>query len=234
MKKLLSALMLLIILMPSAASTMFWTEFTMSVHIRNKSAETKRLYLEKGRILEIARLNTDYFQSVIITDGDGWVEIPPGTTVIHDISGICLNEGLKFPASGEQIIFTPFIGNPELVTAGSDQEEVHRITDFPRDNIQIIVAKGYSDSEKNGIETDREEAFKDAVDTAARESGFVFSSETVLENLRLLRTDQRIKVENKSIRLNKVIHEDYNEDTGEYLYIGEFEVRSKPSRPELK
>jgi len=218
----------------SGAAPMYWSDFTMSVQITNKSDQTKQLYLEKGRILEIAHINSTHYQSIIITDGDGWIDVPPRSTIRRQIKGVCLHKGLKFPAQGEQIVLTPLIGNAELITAGDNQEEVHAITGFPRENIQMIVAKGYSDAEKNGRDQDREEAFKNAVENASRESGFTFSSETLLENLRLLRTNQRITMEKKSIRLNKVVHEDYNSSTGEYLYIGEFEVRSRPSRPELK
>ena len=44
---------------------------------------------------------------------------------------------------------------------------------------------------------------------------------------------QKINVEEKSIKLARIIHEDYDEDSGQYLFIGEFEVRSKPSLPQI-
>ncbi|MFC1557329.1 hypothetical protein ACFL6I_17540 [candidate division KSB1 bacterium] len=216
----------------SGALPAFWTDFTITISIVNKSDQPKRLYLEKGRILETARIDANYYQSILITEGDGWIDIPPNSAIRRRISGICLHKGLKFPEIGTEIVLTPFIGNAELRVAGSDQAEVHRLTDFPRENIQMIIARGYSNAQKDGRDIDREEAFKNAVETAARESGFLFSSETILENLNILTTDQRITMDEKSIRLNEVVHEEYNEETGEYLYIGEFEVRSKPSRPE--
>lgn len=211
----------------------YMTDFTMTVFITNKSGESKRLFLEKGRILEIAKINSSHFQSIIITEGDGWVTIPANQTVRRQIRGICLHDGLQFPQTGERIVLTPFVGDEELIQAGNDQEAVHRLTAFPKDNVMIITAKGYSDATKDGREKDKDEAFQAAVENAARESGFIFSSETILESMNLIRTRQQIRTEEKSIKLNRVIHEEYDEEKGEYLYIGEFEVRSKPSRPEI-
>jgi len=210
------------------------TDFNMTVFITNKSGETKRLYLEKGRILEIARLHSSDFQSVIITEGGGWVSIPPGRTIQRQIKGICLQKGLRFPRESARIVITPFSGSEELIAAGNNQEAVHKIVEFPRDNVSVIVAKGYSDTHKDGRAADYEEAFKAAVENASRESGFTFTSETILENLQLIRTKQRINVKEKSIKLLRIIHEEYNEKTGEFLYIGEFEVRSKPPPTEIK
>ncbi|MFC1477739.1 hypothetical protein ACFL6L_04665 [candidate division KSB1 bacterium] len=211
-----------------------WTDFTLTIHITNSSDQAKRLFLEKGRILEIAQVNADYFQSVIITEGNGWIEIPPRSSIQKVIKGICLQKGLKFPPEGARIMLTPFMGNTEYVMVENDQEEVHKIALMPQDNIQMIIAKGYSDSNKDGREQDREEAFQSAVENASRESGLTFSSETILENLKLIQTKQRVTVKEKAIRLNSIVHEEYDERTGEYLFIGEFEVRSKPSRPEIK
>jgi len=227
------ACLLLALLNVSGTVPVLWTDFTMTIIIANKSDETKRLYLEKGRILEIARVNSTHFQSVIITEGDGLIEIPPGQTIRRQIRGICLHEGLKFPPVGERIVLTPFTGNEQLIEAGANQEAVHKLTEFPMENVAIITAKGYSDSHKDGRVIDQGEAFKAAVENAARESGFTFTSETILSNLKLIKTKQKISVEEKSIKLNRVIHEEYNEKTGEYLYIGEFEVRSKPSKPQI-
>lgn len=224
----------LILFFISDAVPVFRTDFSMTIYIKNKSDQWKRIFLEKGRILEIAKINSSHIQSIILTGGEGWIAVPPGETVQRNISGICLQKGLKFPNQATEIIVIPFTGSAELIAAGSDQESIHKITEFPRDNISVIVSKGYSDDNKDGRAADKEEAFKAAVENAARESGFTFSSETILENLRLIQTNQRIKVEEKSIKLLKVVHEEYNDETGEYLYIGEFEVRSKPSRPELK
>jgi len=227
------ACLLLALLNVSGSVPLHWTDFIMTVVITNNSDEAKRLYLEKGRILEISRVNSTHFQSVIITEGEGWIEIPPRQTVQRQIRGVCLHEGLKFPPIGERIVLTPFTGNEQLIAAGSNQEAVHKLTEFPRENVAIVTAKGYSDSHKDGKAIDQEEAFKAAVENAARESGFTFTSETILSNLKLIKTLQKISVEEKSIKLNRVIHEDYDEKTGEYLYIGEFEVRSMPSKPQI-
>lgn len=212
---------------------LFWTDFSMTVYITNSSDRPKQVYLEKGRILEVAQIGSNYMQSVIITSGDGMIVVPPGQTVERKIEGVCLNEGLKFPSVGEEIILTPFTGNERLKEAGAYQDAVHQITEFPLDNIAMIIAKGYSDGKKDGRAKDFDEAFKAAVENAARESGFTFASESILNNLKLIKTMQRISVKEKSIKLSKVVHEEYNEETGEYLYIGEFEVRSKPSKPEI-
>ncbi len=212
---------------------MYWTDFSMSVIVTNRSDEWKRLFLEKGRILEIANVNSSHLQSVIITAGDGWMEIPPGRTVEKKIEAICLNEGLSFPPVGDEVVLTPFSGSQELIAAGANQKAIHSITAFPKENFVLITAKGYSDDEIEGRATDYDEAFQSAVENAARESGFTFTSETILNNLNLIRTQQRIDVEEKSIKLVCVIHEEYNEENGQYLLIGEFEVRSKPSSPQL-
>ncbi|GAG81142.1 unnamed protein product, partial [marine sediment metagenome] len=71
---------------------------------------------------------------------------------------------------------------------------VHKLTEFPMENVAIITAKGYSDSHKDGVAVDQEEAFKDAVENAARESGFTFTSETILSNLKLIKTQQKISI----------------------------------------
>jgi len=212
---------------------LYWTDFSMTVVVTNKSNEWKRLNLEKGRILEIANINSSHFQSIIITSGDGLIEIPPGRTIEKVVRGVCLNEGLRFPPAGEEIIFTPFTGSQTLIDAGAEQGAAHRITKSPKDNFVLIAARGYSDSRKDGRARDYDEAFKSAVENAARESGFTFTSETILNNLNLIKTMQKINVEEKSIKLARIIHEDYDEDSGQYLFIGEFEVRSKPSLPQI-
>ncbi|MFC1555298.1 hypothetical protein ACFL7D_11755 [candidate division KSB1 bacterium] len=209
------------------------TDFTMTVYISNKSDVEKRFFLEKGRILEIARINSSHFQSIIITDGDGWITIPAGETIKRKIKGVCLNDGLKFPPEEEKIVLTPFVGNQTLIDAGDDQEKVSKITEFPLENVSIVTGKGYSDPNNDGIVIDKDEAFRNAVENASRESGFIFSSQTILENLKMIQTKQKIQVEEKSIKLLKIIHEEYDEKTGQYLYIGEFEVRSKPSAPQI-
>lgn len=235
MKRLIITCFLMITVASTALSeNFFWTEFTMTITVTNNSDQPKRVFLEKGRILETANINANHYQSIIITDGDGWIEVPPRTKVRHQIRGLCLHKGLKFPEEGGPINLTPFVANAELLSVGADQEEIHAITGFPRENVQIITGKGYSDVNRDGREKDREEAFRNAVESAARESGFLFSSETFMENMNLLKTSQKLTMEQKSIRLNKVIHEEYDSETGEYLYIGEFEVRSKPSLPEIK
>lgn len=204
---------------------LYWTDFSMTVVITNKSNEWKRLNLEKGRILEIANVNSSHFQSVIITSGDGLIEVQPGRTIEKVVRGVCLNKGLRFPPAGEEIVLTPFTGSQALLDVGADQGAVHRITEFPKDNFVLITARGFSDNRKDGRERDYDEAFKSAVENAARESGFTLTSETILNNLNLIKTMQRVNVEEKSIKLARVIHEDYDENTGQYLFIGEFEVR---------
>lgn len=233
-KTVLIVLLLVLTAFTSNADAFFWTEFSITITITNNSDIPKRIFLEKGRILETAKINADHYQSIIITEGEGWIEIPPQSRVQRQIKGLCLHKGLKFPEEGGRINLTPFIANAELLSAGTDQNEIHAITGYPRENVQIITGKGYSDANKDGREVDREEAFKNAVEDAARKSGFLFSSETFMENMNLLKTRQRLTMEEKSIRLNNMIHEEYDAETGEYLYIGEFEVRSKPSVPEIK
>ncbi len=161
------------------------------------------------------------------------MEIPSGRTVEKKIEGIYLSEGLSFPPVREEVVLTPFSGSSELIAAGADQKAIHSITAFPKDNFVLIIAKGYSDDETEERAADYDEAFQSAVENAARESGFTFTSETILNNLNLIKTQQRIDVEEKSIKLVRMIHEEYNEENGRYLLIGEFEVRSKPPLPQL-
>jgi len=236
MKKLYlyTVIFLIVIMNSSEVGSVYWTDFSMTISITNKSDKTKELFLEKGRILELAELSSTHLQSILITSGDGLISIPPGQTIQRRITGVCLNKGLRFPAVGREIVLTPFTGNEQLIKANGDQQVVHKITEFPLDNVALIIGKGYSDNNNDGRAKDMDEAFKAAVENAARESGFTFTSESVLNNLKLIQTMQKLTVEEKSIKLIKIVHEEYNEDSGEYLYIGEFEVRSKPSRPEIQ
>ncbi|MCP4725792.1 MAG: hypothetical protein GY863_12185 [bacterium] len=206
----------------------------MTIFLTNRSDKTKKIYLEKGRVFEIASPNSSHYQSIMLTEGEGWIDVPPGRTIRKQVKGVCLNKNLKYPDLDSKIQVTPYVGDNELIQADGDQKKVHDITEFPKDNIAVITAKGYSNSNKDGKDKDREEAFQNAVGNAAKESGFRFSSETVLRNLKILQTRQKIDIEEKTIKLNRVIHEEYNDKTGEYLFIGEFEVRSKPSKPKLR
>ncbi len=212
----------------------YHTDFEMTIFLTNKSDKAKRIFLEKGRVFEITNPNSSHYQSIMLTEGEGWIEIPPGRTIRKNVKGICLNKSLKYPETDAKVQVTPYVGNDVLLQAKDSQDRIHSITEFPRDNVSVVTSKGYSDSKKNGRNRDREEAFRNAVENAAKESGFRFSSATVLKNLKILKTSQKLDVEEKSIKLLKVIHEEYNEKKGEYLYIGEFEVRSKPSKPRLR
>ncbi len=212
-------------------SETFATEFTMTITFKNNSSSWKRLNLEKGRILEIAELDASHYQSIIITSGEGVVIIPPNETVEKTIMGICLHKGLKFPAEGTVVNFTPFVGNAELVS--TDQKKVHSLTSEPADSEIIVIGKGYSDDKKNGRMADRDEAIWNAMENASIQTGIEFESELILKNINLIKDFRKLSVKEKSVRLRKVIHEQYNEKTGEFLFIGEFEVISKAPKPIL-
>ena len=100
--------------------------------------------------------------------------------------------------------------------------------------MKIIIGKGYSDDKKDGRMADRDEAIWNAMENASIQAGIRFESESILKDIKLIKDFRKLSVEEKSVKLTKVIHEDYNNKTGEYLFIGEFEVVSKPPKPELK
>ncbi|MFC1563057.1 hypothetical protein ACFL4Z_03300 [candidate division KSB1 bacterium] len=209
----------------------FATEFSMTITFKNNSDNWKKLNLEKGRIFEIAKIDASHYQSIIITSGDGIIIIPPQETVERTISGICLHKGLKFPPEGCIVNFTPFVGDSELIT--TDQKKVHSLTEEPIENVMIVIGKGYSDDKKNGRMADRDEAIWNAMENASIQAGISFESESILKDINLIKDFRKLSVKEKSVQLNKVIHEDYNDKTGEYLFIGEFKVTSKAPKPEL-
>jgi len=227
LKKLFIAFFALII----CSGKLFATDFTLTITFKNNSNNWKKLYLEKGRILEIAKVDASYYQSIIITSGDGIVIIPPNSTVKRVIKGKCLHKGLKFPPEGCTVNFTPFVGNPELISA--NQRKIHSLTDEPANNVKIVVAKGYSDERKNGRMADRDEAIRNAFENASMQGGISFESDKVFNNIDLIKDFKRLSVKEKSVRLKKIIHEEYNEKNGEYLFIGEFEVVSRAPVPEI-
>jgi len=222
---------LIIILSFSLLEGVHATDFTLTITFKNNSNNWKKINLEKGRILEIAKVDASYYQSIIITSGDGFVIIPPNQTVEKTIKGICLHKGLKFPPEGCTVNFSPFIGDSELIT--TDQKKIHSLTEEPADNVKIVIAKGYSDEKKNGRMADRDEAIRNAMENASVQAGISFESETILKNINLIKDFRRLTVKEKSVGLKNVIHEEYKENTGEYLFIGEFEVISKSPKPEL-
>ena len=205
----------------------------MILRIKNKSDEWLKFFLKKGRILELAKIESSYYQSIIITEGEGLVLVPPKETIERKIKGICLHKGLKFPPVGARISFTPFVGSKELIKAGNDQKKVHKITDKPLPSIMRVIAKGYSDNKKDGIQKDKKEAFMDAINNAARQSGIIFKSEAIKSRFRLFNYTKSITISEKTIRLLKTIHEEYNGRKGQYLFIGEFEIKIPPPIPEV-
>lgn len=215
-----------------SASALSATEFDLTLVIRNKSDSWKRLILEKGRILEMAGIDQSEYQSIVLYEGEGLVLVPPNQTVRRKVRGLCMHKGLKFPPEGVNVAFTPFIAREEML--GKSQTELHEIAATPAPGISHVIVKGYSDGVKNGIERDRDEAFQDAVTQAARQGGMDITSETILENLSLIRNYQRIRVQQRSVKLRKIIHEEYRSDTGQYLFIGEFEVQTPAPEPILE
>ena len=209
----------------------FATEFDLTLILRNKSDSWKRLTLEKGRILEMAGIDQSEYQSIIIYEGEGLVLIPPHETIRRKIRGLCMHKGLKFPPEGIKVAFSPFIAKGELLD--KSQAEVHEIAATPSPSIAHSIVKGYSDARKNGLERDRDEAFQDAITQAARQGGMDIASETIMENLSVIRNYQRIRIHQRSVRLRKIIHEEYNKDSGQYLFIGEFEVQMPAPDPVL-
>ena len=206
-------------------SQVWATEFTMTISVENKSNNWKRYFLKKGRILEIASIDISHFQSIIITEGDGLILIPPLRTMKRTIKGICLHKGLNFPSEGDALKLTPFVVQEELI--GADQETVHALIDLPSENIKLIIGRGYSDAVNNGRQLDREEAFKNAVFNVCRQVDVAFESKASLKNLSLAQNIRKITLGDFSISLKRNIHEDYNEEIGEYLFISEFEVIKK-------
>lgn len=209
----------------------YGTEFTMTITFENQSDNWKRIKLEKGRILELAEVDASEYQSIVITEGDGVVLIPPQETVERRIKGMCLHKGLKFPKAGRTVTFTPFVGNDELIT--DDQKKIHSLTEHPAPIKKVIIAKGYSDDKKNGKMTDRDEAVRNAMENATMQAGIDFESETIMKNISKIKDFRKLAVKEKSVRLTKIIHEEYKSKTGEYLFIGEFEVTSQPPEPEI-
>ena len=55
-----------------------------------------------------------------------------------------------------------------------------------------------------------------------------------MKNISKIKDFRKLAVKEKSVRLIKVIHEEYKDKTGEYLFIGEFEVTAKPPTPEIE
>ncbi len=207
------------------------TEFDLTLIMRNKSDSWKRLMLKKGRILEMAGIDESEYQSIILYEGEGLVLIPPHQTIRRKVRGLCMHKGLKFPPEGVKVAFTPFVAKEELL--GRSQAEVHEIAATPSPGIDYIIVKGYSDGEKDGLEKDRDEAFQDAVTQAARQGGMDIANETILENLALIRNYQKIRMQQRSVKLRRIIHEEYNREQGEYLFIGEFEVQMPAPEPVL-
>jgi hypothetical protein len=233
MEKQKQKIFLTVLLLVVLFSAVYATEFRIILTITNKSNKYQKLFLKKGRILEIAKIGETDYQSIIITEGDGLIMIPPKTTIKRVIKGICLHKGLKFPVKNVKLQFTPFVGSDALIKAGSDQKEVHRITAFPRNSRRTVIGKGYSNSEKDGKNRDRQEAIQSAITDAARKAGISFESKALLENFRLLKDLKRIEIGKRNIFMKKTIHEEYDEKKVEYLFIGEFEVESEPPLPEV-
>lgn len=214
----------------SGAPKFYRTDFKMTLFLTNHSDKVKKVYLEKGRVFEINAKGQSHFQSIILTQGYGVIEIQPGELVKKEVAGVCLNKGLKYPEYDTKLQITPFVGDADIIEAGNDQGRVHNITNYPKENVMVVTAKGYSDNINNGRADDREEAFKNAVENAAKETGVTFSSKTILNNFKLIEASQQMTIDEKSVKLNKIVHEEYNADNGEYLFIGEFEIKTKPSR----
>lgn len=223
-------ILLLSLMFYSGAPKYYRTDFKMTIFLTNHSDKVKTIMLEKGRVFEINSKGQSHYQSIVLTQGYGLIEIQPGEIVKKEISGVCLNKGLKYPDNDTKLQITPFIGDSDIIQAGADQQRVHQITNYPKDNVMVVTAKGYSDNKKNGRAEDREEAFKNAVENAAKETGVTFSSKTILNNFKLIEASQQMTIDEKSVKLNKIVHEEYNSENGEYLFIGEFEIKTKPSK----
>ena len=215
------------------SSVLSATEFKITLTITNKSNEYQKLFLKKGRILEIAKIDATDYQSIIITEGDGLIIIPPRTTITRVVKGICLHKGLKFPDKKAKIQFTPFIGSDELVSANNNQKKIHNIVSYPKRSRVTLIGKGYSDEKKNGKAKDREEAIANAIQDAARQSGVTYESEAIMDNFRLVKDFKRIEIGSRTVYLKKTIHEEYDTKKGEYLFIGEFEVEYDAPSPEV-
>ena len=190
----------------------FGTEFDLVLVLRNKGNSWKRLMLTKGRVLELAGIDKSHYQSIILSEGDGLVLIPPHQTVQRRVKGLCMHKGLAFPPEGVPVSFTPFTAKEELID--KSQAEVHRVAASPAPNMTRIIAKGFSNEKKDGQEIDRDEAFRNAVENAAREGGMEITSETVLRNLNLIRNYQRIRIKQHSVKLGKIVHEEYDNESG--------------------
>ena len=213
-------------------NNIYGTDFKLAITFKNNSDSWKEVNLEKGRILEIAELDASYYQSIIIISGEGTVLIPPHKTVKKVVTGMCLHKGLKFPPEGRTVNFTPFVGNSELIS--DNQKEIHSLTEKPTPIVKNIIAKGYSDDKKNGRMADRDEAIRNAMENASVQAGISFESETLLKNIDRVKDFRKLAVKEKSVRLKKIIHEEYNDKSGEYLFIAEFEVTSPAPKPELQ
>ena len=209
----------------------YGTDFKLTITFKNNSDSWKKINLEKGRILEIAELDASHYQSIIITSGEGTVLIPPKKTIEKVVTGMCLHKGLSFPPEGCVVNFTPFVGNSELIT--DDQKKIHSLTEKPTPIVKNIIAKGYSNEKKNGRMADRDEAIRNAMENASVQAGISFESETILKNINRIKDFRKLTVKEKSVLLKKIIHEEYNKNTGEYLFIAEFEVTAQAPEPEL-
>lgn len=207
------------------------TEFTMTVTIKNKSDNWKKFFLKKGRIIEIAKVDASHYQNIILTEGDGLILIPPLQTVKQTIKGICLQEGLNLPPKNAVMKLTPFVLQEEWID--KDQKTMYTIMENPLDNSSSLIGKGYSDAIKNERQQDREEAFQSAVLDVSRQIGIIFESKSVFQDLSLVHGLHTVTIDEQSITLNRIIHEEYNEDTGEYFFIGEFTISKKAPLPRL-
>ncbi len=216
-----------------AAAAVYATEFEFTLVVENKSDKWYRFELVKGRILEIAQIDASEYQSIIITEGDGVIEVPPHYTLRHKVKGLCMHKGLAFPPQGSLVKLTPFTGDNTLVNALPDQKEVHRIAAEASDNIELIIGKGYSDKKKNSREQDRFEAISGAVNNAAGKAGVGLETVSELAKMRMIQKIEKIKVKDQTMSLHKIVHEEYDDQKGEFLFIGEFEIRSKPPKPVL-
>jgi len=233
MKKISLIFAIFILITVFSSSDALGTEFELTLKIKNNSGEWLKYVLKKGRILELARIESSYYQSIIITEGEGLILVPPYETVERKIKGTCLHKGMSFPEIGEEIHFTPFIGSEELISAGNDQTKVHQISSKPLASRVKVIAKGYSDKKKNGLKEDKDEAFLAAVFDAASQCGIDFQSKSISSQLKMLEYKNTVTITEKTIKFLKVIHEEYDEKEGKYFFIGEFEVKFPPSAPQV-
>jgi len=233
MKKILTLWIFTALFLLFISSIALATEFELTLVIKNKSDEWLKYVLKKGRILELAQIESSFYQSIIITEGEGLILVPPFETVERKIKGVCLHKGLHFAKVGNKINFTPFVGSQQLIEAGDNQKKVHEITNKPSPTIIKVMGKGYSDEEKNNVQIDRKEAFVDAVTDAALQAGVEMKPDQVRSKLNILESSKSAVIDNKTIKVLRIIHEDYETDSGQYLFIAEFEFIIPPPEPEI-